>query len=88
MIEQRTGQNTQLKQELVYLELKHRAVKYFYKKVVSIVVGLKDALQNFNSLYKTTSCNSDTPPALIALDIKIANNYSTTMAIEASREAI
>jgi vacuolar-type H+-ATPase subunit I/STV1 len=88
MIEQRTGQNAQLEQELAYLELKHRAVKYFYKKVVSIVAGLKDALQNFDSLHKTTSCNSDTPPALTALDIKIANNHGTTMAIEASREAI
>jgi vacuolar-type H+-ATPase subunit I/STV1 len=88
MIEQRTGQNAQLEQELAYLELKHRAVKYFYKKVVSIVAGLKDALQNFDSLHKTTGCNSDTSPALTALDIKIANNHGTTMAIEASREAI
>jgi hypothetical protein len=68
----------------VYLELKYRAVKYFYKKVVLIVAGLKDTLQNFDSLYKTTSCNSDTPLALTALDIKIINNYSTTIAIEAS----
>jgi hypothetical protein len=88
MIEQRTGQNAQLEQELAYLEHKHRAVKYFYRKVVSIVVGLKDALHNFDNLEQTTGCNTNTPPALTALDIKIANNYGTTMAIEASREAI
>jgi hypothetical protein len=44
MIEQRTRQNAQLEQELAYLELKYRAVKYLYKKVVLIVAGLKDAL--------------------------------------------
>jgi hypothetical protein len=88
IIEQRTQQNAQLEQELAYLEHKHRAVKYFYSKVVSIVVSLKDALQNFDSLDKQTSCNTNAPPALTALDIKIASNCGTTMAIEASREAI
>jgi hypothetical protein len=68
----------------VYLEYKHRAVKYFYRKVVSIVIGLKDTLYNFNNLKQTTRYNTNTLLALTVLNIKIANNYRIIIAIKVS----
>jgi hypothetical protein len=88
MIEERARQNVQLEQELAYLEKKHRAVKYLYKEMSLVVDVLKGGIHNFQSLTMNTENDNGTPPAPTAVDIKIARNHGTTMAIEASREKI
>jgi hypothetical protein len=88
MIEERARENSQLEQELAYLEKKHRAVRYLCKEMTLVVDVLKGGVHNFQRLTMNTEDNNGTPPTPTVVDAKIARNHGTTMAIEASREKI
>jgi hypothetical protein len=87
-IEERRRENIQLEQELSHLEKKHRAVLYLYKEMSSTVSILKGALRNFDSLDANAQGQNNTPPAPTEVDVKIARNCGSTLAIEASQERI
>jgi hypothetical protein len=87
-IEERTQENMQLEQELAYLETKQRAVTFLYKEMSSVVLILKEALYNFNNLKANVEDYTSSPPALTGVDIEIAINHGSTMAIETSQGRI
>jgi hypothetical protein len=87
-IEERTKENIQLEQELACLERKHRGVKYLHKEMSSVIEILKEALLNFDNLHINAEGYVSTPPAPTRVDIQIARNHGSTMAIEASRDRI
>jgi hypothetical protein len=87
-IEERTQENMQLEQELAYLETKQRAVTCLYKEMSSVVRILKEALYNFNNLKADVEDYTSAPPALTRVDIEIAMNHGSTMAIETSQGRI
>jgi hypothetical protein len=87
-IEERTKENIQLEQELACLERKHRGVKYLHKEMSSVIGILKEALLNFDNLHINAEGYFSTPPAPTGVDIQIARNHGSTMAIEASRDRI
>jgi hypothetical protein len=88
MTEDRKQENIQLEQELAYLEKRHRAVKYLYKEMSSLVDILNAALHNFSTLITNESDHSNDPPAPTIVDIQIARKYGSTMAIEAGQDRV